>query len=65
MMWDLFLMKKLLKNVICGTREQCTGALFTVELLTIMGRTKKKKKKKAKRATIKRGLGIICIQTPP
>ena len=24
-------MKKLLKSVICGTREQYTGALFTVE----------------------------------
>ena len=55
-MWDLFLMKKLLKNVICGTREQCTGALFTVEWSTIVGLTKKKKK--AKRATVKRGLGI-------
>ena len=37
-------MKKLLKSVICGTREQCTGALFTVDLSTIAGWTKKKRK---------------------
>ena len=29
--------EKLLKSVICGTREQCTGALFTVDLSTIAG----------------------------
>ena len=29
--WDPFLMKKLLKSEVCGTHEQCTGALFTVE----------------------------------
>ena len=28
-------MKKLLKSVICGTNEQCTGALFTVDLSTM------------------------------
>ena len=38
-------MKKLLKSVICGTREQCTGALFTVDLSTIAGWTKKKREK--------------------
>ena len=37
--------EKLLKSLICGTREQCTGALFIVDLLTIAGWTKKKKKK--------------------
>ena len=39
-------MKKFLKNVICGTREQCTDALFTVNKSTIAGWKKKKKKKK-------------------
>ena len=39
-------MKKLQKSVICGTHEQCTGALFTVDLLTIAGWEKKKEKKK-------------------
>ena len=38
-------MKKLLKSVICRTREQCTGALFTIDLSTIMGWKKKKKKR--------------------
>ena len=36
-------MKKLLKSVICGTHEQYTGALFTVDKSTIAGWTKKKK----------------------
>ena len=58
-MWDPFLMKKLLKSVIYGIREQCM-----VELSTIVGWTQKKKKK-AKCATVKHGLGIIYIQTPP
>ena len=42
MLWDLFLIKKLLKSVICGIYEQCTGVLFTVNLSTITGWTKKK-----------------------
>ena len=37
-------MEKLQKSVICGTREQCTDALFTVDKSTIAGWTKKKKK---------------------
>ena len=36
-------MEKLQKSVICGTREQCTDALFTVDKSTIVGWTKKKK----------------------
>ena len=39
-------MKKWLKSVICETREQCTDALFIVDLSTIAGLTKKKKKEK-------------------
>ena len=31
MLWDQFLMKKLLKNVICRIREQYTSALFMKE----------------------------------
>ena len=30
-LWDSFLMKKLLKSEVCGIREQCTSALFTAE----------------------------------
>ena len=37
-------MKKLLKNVICGTHEQCMGALFTVKKSNVA--TEKKKKKR-------------------
>ena len=47
-------MKKLLKSVICGIREQCTGALFTVDKSTIAGGTNKQKKKKKKNAVQKR-----------
>ena len=38
-------MKKLLKSVICGTREQCTGALFTVKKSNAVGKKKKKNRK--------------------
>ena len=42
-------MKMLLKSVICGTRDQCTDALFTVDLSTITGwENKKKQKQKTK-----------------
>ena len=44
-------MKKLLKIVICGTREQCTDALFTIDKSTIAGWTKKRKKKKKDKNT--------------
>ena len=46
MLWDPFLIKKLLKIVIYGTREQCTNALFTVDKVNYCGLNKKKKKKK-------------------
>ena len=56
-------MKMLLKSVICGIREQCTGALFIVDLSTITGWTKKKKRKKRRRENVwnakrRRGRGI-------
>ena len=68
MLCDLFLMKKLLKSVICGTREWCMDALFAVDLSTITSWTKKKmqnantkliwiqifKKKKKKSISIKK-----------
>ena len=38
-------MKKLLKNEVCGTREQYTGALFTTEKSKHVARKKKRKKK--------------------
>ena len=49
MLWDPFLMKKLLKSVIYGTREQCTGALFTVEKSNVAA--KKKKERNVKEQT--------------
>ena len=42
-------MKKLLKSVICETREQCTGALFTVKKSNAVA---KKKKKKSERTNV-------------
>ena len=42
MLEDPFLMKKLLKSVICETREQCMGALFTVKKSNAVGKKKKK-----------------------
>ena len=64
MLWDPFLIKKLLKIVIYGTREQCTNALFTVDKVNYCGLNKKKKKKK-KRKTQRRNANarIIAIQT--
>ena len=45
-------MKKLLKNVFCGTHEQCIKALFTTKKSKSYGLTKKKKKfLKRKRAS--------------
>ena len=46
MLWDPFLIKKLLKSVICGTREQCTDALFTVDKVNYCRLKKKKRKEK-------------------
>ena len=45
-LWDPFLMKKLLKSVIYGTREQYTGTLFTMEKSNVVAKKKKKKNKK-------------------
>ena len=42
MLEDPFLMKKLLKSVICETREQCMGALFTVKKSNVVAKKKKK-----------------------
>ena len=39
-------MKKLLKSVSCETREQCTGALFTMEKSNVAAEEKKKKKER-------------------
>ena len=49
-------MKKLLKNEVCGTREQYTGALFTAEKSKHVARKKKEKKRKERQTWIhKRG----------
>ena len=50
-------MKKLMKNVICGTHEQCISALFTTDFSQKV-RLKQKKKGKCswlENATQKRG----------
>ena len=44
---DLFLIKKLLKNGVCWSREQCTGVLFTRKKPTTTAEKKKEKKEKA------------------
>ena len=44
-------MKKLLKSVICETREQYTGALFTVEKSNVAAKKKKKKEQNVKEQT--------------
>ena len=54
-------MKELLKSVIRGTREQCTGALFTVKKSNVAA--KKKKKKGAKRERTNADAAFSPIQT--
>ena len=44
-------MKKLLRSEICGTREQCTGALFTKEKSKHTAEGKKKKGRKTRKCT--------------
>ena len=40
-------MKKLLKSRVCGSREQCTGALFTGEKsTTAVGKKRREKTRK-------------------
>ena len=51
MLWDPFLIKKLLKNVICRIREQYTDALSTVDRVNYYGLNKKKKREKRKAET--------------
>ena len=63
MPWNQFLMKNLLESEVCGTHEQCTGALFTAKKSKHAAREKKKKKKKERRKETqmwirKRGLRI-------
>ena len=42
--WNPFLMKKLLKSVVCGTHEQNTEIQFTGEKVKKVTAEKKKKK---------------------
>ena len=48
MPWNQFLMKNLLESEVCGTHEQCTGALFTAKKSKHAAREKKKKKERKK-----------------
>ena len=55
-------MKKLLKSEVCGTREQCTGALFTAEKSKhAAGEKKEKKKRKETQMWICVGYKVIYI----
>ena len=55
--------EKVAESVICGTCEQCTGALFTINLSTIVGWTKKKKKReREKRRTQNTNAKLIWTQ---
>ena len=49
-------MKKLLRSEICGTREQCTGALFTKEKSKHAAEGKKKGRKTRKCTKRKRAV---------
>ena len=62
MLWDPFLMKKLLKSEVCGTCEQCTGALFTAEKSKHAdGEKKEKKKRKETQMWIRVGYKVIYL----
>ena len=55
-------MKKLLKSEVCGTREQCTGALFTAEKSKHAAEEKKeKKKRKETQMWIRVGYKVIYL----
>ena len=55
-------MKKLLKSEVCGTREQCTGALFTAEKSKhAAGEKKEKKKRKETQMWIRVGYKVIYL----
>ena len=49
MPWNPFLMKKLLKSEVYGSRKQCTGALFTGEQSTTATKNKNKKREKTRK----------------
>ena len=57
MLWDPFLIKKLLKSVICGTVNSAQMHCSQLTKSTIAAEKKKKKKKKEKNAVIKRRRG--------
>ena len=61
MLWDPFLIKKVVEKCNLWDREQCTNALFTVDKLNYCGLNKKKKEEKN---TVKNvDARIIAIQT--
>ena len=60
MLWNPFLMKKWLKNEVCGIRKQYTGALFTGEYSKVAAWKKKKKI-----AQIGKRRHAMWIQAPP
>ena len=62
MLWGSFLMKKLLKIVICGTRKQCTGVLFTVEKSNVAVEKKKKKVKEQLSAQSEQALSVSGVR---
>ena len=50
--WNPFLMKKLLKSVVCGTHEQNTEIQFTGEKVKKVTAEKKKKKNSETQTTL-------------
>ena len=46
MLFDPFLMKKLLKSEVCRSREQCTGALFMGEKSITMLKKKERERER-------------------
>ena len=61
MLWDQFLMKKLLWNL--WDREQCTDTPFTKEKSKHAAQ-EKKKKREGKHAN-EQNVNVLCIQTAP
>ena len=61
MLWDPFLIKKLLKSVICGTINSAQMHCSQLTKSTIAAEPKKKKKRKTQLQNV--DAGIISIQT--
>ena len=63
MLWDPFLIKKLLKSVICGIVNSAWIYCLQLTKSTIAAEKKKKKKEREKRSSKNVDAEIIWIQT--